>query len=62
MRPTVIRRVEDSGDSKDKARRLATILAAGLERLLALDSKGNERVTTDCPADGEGQESEERGD
>ena len=60
MRPTVVRRAEHSGDVKERARRIATILAAGLERLLAgrqeaeaeLDSREDQRVTTDGPADG----------
>ncbi len=60
MRPTVIRRAEHSGGARERARRIATILAAGLERLLAgrheaeaaLDSREDQRVTTDCPVDG----------
>ena len=62
MRPTVTRQTSESGGAKDRARRIAVILAAGLERLLALDSGERESVTTDCPADGEAQESDERGD
>ena len=70
MRPTVVRRAEHSGDAKERARRIATILAAGLERLLvgrhkakaALDSREDQSVTTDCPADGSAEESNGRGD
>lgn len=62
MRPTVIRRAKDPGDAKDRARRMAAILGAGLERLLALDYGGNASVTTDCPADGPAQETDARGD
>ncbi len=75
MRPTVVRRAEHSGDAKERARRIATILAAGLERLLggsgqkaaaadeaALDSRENQSVTTDCPADGSAEESNGLGD
>ena len=70
MRPTVIRRAEHSGDARERARRIATILAAGLERLLAgrqeaeaaLDSGEDQSVTTDCPADGLAEESNGLGD
>lgn len=62
MRPTVIRRAKDPGDAKDRARRMAAILGAGLERLLALDYWADASVTTDCPADGAAQETDERGD
>ena len=70
MRPTVVRRAEHSGDAKERARRIATILAAGLERLLAgrqeaeaaLDSREDQRVTTDCPANGSAEESNDLGD
>ncbi len=70
MRPTVVRRAENSGDAKERARRIATILAAGLERLLAyrqkaeaaLDSREDQSVTTDCPADGSAEESNGLGD
>ncbi len=75
MRPTVIRRISDSADAKERARRVATILAAGLERLLggsgqktsaadetALDSRENQSVTTDCLADGSAQEPDDLGD
>ncbi len=70
MRPTVVRRAEHSGDAKERARRIAAILAAGLERLLAgrqeaeaaLDSREDQSVTTDCPADGSAEESNGLGD
>lgn len=62
MRPTVIRRAKDPGDAKDRARRMAAILGAGLERLLALDYCADASVTTDCPADGPAQESGDLGD
>ncbi len=70
MRPTVVRSAEHFGDAKERARRIATILAAGLERLLAgrqeaeaaLDSREDQSVTTDCPADGSARESGDRGD
>ena len=70
MRPTVVRRAEHSGDAKERARRIATILAAGLERLLAgrqeaeaaLDSREDQSVTTDCPADGSAEGSNGLGD
>ncbi len=70
MRPMVIRRAEHFGDAKERARRIATILAAGLERLLAglqeadvaLDSRENQSVTTDCPADGSAEETNDLGD
>ena len=63
------RRCEDSGDVKERARRIAAILAAGLERLLtgrqeveaALDSRENQSVTTDRPADGSARESDDLG-
>ena len=74
MRPTVIRHAKDPADSGYRARRVATILAAGLERLLggdqgvgvedgtALDYGGKPSVTTDCRADGSAQESDDIGD
>ena len=74
MRPTLIRRAKESGDAADRARRIAAILAAGLERLLgggekvgaegetALDYGGKPSVTTDCRADGSVQESNDIGD
>ncbi len=70
MRPTVVRRAEHSGDAKERARHIATILAAGLERLLAgrqeaeaaLDSREDQSVTTDCPTDGSAEESNGLGD
>jgi len=74
MRMTVIRHVKDPADSGYRARRIATILAAGLERLLggdrgvsvedgtALDYGANRSVTTDCRAEGPVEESDDRGD
>ena len=74
MRPTLIRRAKESGHAADRARRIAAILAAGLERLLgggekvgaedetALDYRGNPSVTTDCRADGSAKESDNLGD
>ena len=70
MRPTVVRRVEQAGDAKERARRIATILAAGFERLLAgrqeaeaaLDSREDQSVTTDYPTDGSVEESDGLGD
>ena len=74
MRPTVIRHTKDPADSGYRARRIATILAAGLERLLggdqgvgvedgtALDYGANPSVTTDCRAEGPVEESDDRGD
>ena len=71
---TVIRGVKESGDAADRARRIAAILAAGLERLFgggekvgaegetALDYDGNPSVTTDCRADGPAEESDDLGD
>jgi hypothetical protein len=66
----MVRRAEHSGDAKERARRIATILAAGLERLLAgrqeaeaaLDTREDQSVTTDCPADGLVEESNGLGD
>jgi len=74
MRPMVIRHAKDPADSGYRARRIAAILAAGLERLLgadrkvgaageaALDYGGKPSVTTDCRADGSAKESDDLGD
>ena len=74
MRMTVIRHVKDPADSGYRARRIAAILVAGLERLMggdqevsvedgtALDYGANRSVTTDCRADGSAQESDDIGD
>ncbi len=70
MRPTVVRRAEHSGDAKERAQLIVTILAAGLERLLAgrqkaevaLDSRENRSVTANFPADGSARQSGDRGD